>query len=231
MRFQVPFRASWEFSVMGAPSLQPFLKSYWLTPVQMTGQLSQSMQMWQYKCNAHDNYVRIFYFTCWIHYGYSLQDLRRTNRNAGSILSLRRLPGLGPCWGGAGWVRLWIVLWAHCNMVRGLFGVRPFVFHRLAAPPSPTLAHSPVSFPEDCFRPPANIEEFVSFGQEEGDDSMSISALEREDWVGWEPDQMIRQPIRQLGAPRPPRGSHEGSVEGCPGVGAYLESSRRACQE
>ncbi len=34
-----------EFSVMGTPSLQPFLKSYWLTPVQMTGQLSQSMQI------------------------------------------------------------------------------------------------------------------------------------------------------------------------------------------
>ncbi len=85
--------------------------------------------------------------------------------------------------------------------------------------------------PKTASAPPANIEEFVSFGQEEGDDSMSISALEREDWVGWEPDQMIRQPIRQLGAPRPPRGSHEGSVEGCPGVGAYLESSRRACQE
>ncbi len=49
--------------------------------------------------------------------------------------------------------------------------------------------HSTVSFPEDCFRPPANIEEFVSFGQEEGDDSMSISASEREDWAGSEPDQ------------------------------------------
>ncbi len=35
---------------------------------------------------------------------------------------------------------------------------------------------------------PANIEEFVSFGQEEGDDSMSISASEREDWAGSEPD-------------------------------------------
>ncbi len=45
----VPFRAvtrhHGEFSVMGIPSLQPFLKSYWLTPVQMTGQLSQSMQI------------------------------------------------------------------------------------------------------------------------------------------------------------------------------------------
>ncbi len=36
-----------DFSVMGTPSLQPFLKSYWLTPVQMTGQLSQSMQIWR----------------------------------------------------------------------------------------------------------------------------------------------------------------------------------------
>ncbi len=47
----VPFRAVTrhhrEFSVMGTPSLQPFLKSYWLTPVQMTGQLSQSMQIWR----------------------------------------------------------------------------------------------------------------------------------------------------------------------------------------
>ncbi len=36
---------------------------------------------------------------------------------------------------------------------------------------------------------------------------------------------------RQLGAPRPSIGAHEGPIEGCPGVGAYLESSRRACQE
>ncbi len=50
--------------------------------------------------------------------------------------------------------------------------------------------HSPVSFPEDCFRPPSNIEEFVSFGQEEGDDDMSISASEREDWAGSESDHL-----------------------------------------
>ncbi len=52
---------------MGTPSLQPFLKSYWLTPVQMTGQLSWSMQIMtssrQYKCGARDNYVRIWYWT------------------------------------------------------------------------------------------------------------------------------------------------------------------------
>ncbi len=49
---------------------QPFLKSYWLTPVQMTGQLSRSMQSHantdklrgSIKCGASDNYVRIFSF-------------------------------------------------------------------------------------------------------------------------------------------------------------------------
>ncbi len=54
-----------EFSVMGTPSLQPFLKSYWLTPVQMTGQLSQKhanvTSSREYKCDAHDNYIRIGY--------------------------------------------------------------------------------------------------------------------------------------------------------------------------
>ncbi len=60
-----------KLSVMGTPSLPTFLKSYWLTPVQMTGQLSRSMQIackyWQaerqYKCSVCDNYVRIFSFT------------------------------------------------------------------------------------------------------------------------------------------------------------------------
>ncbi len=65
----VPWEREWDimekFSVMGTPSLQPFLKSYWLTPVQMTGQLSRSMLIMtssrQYKCGACDNYVRIWY--------------------------------------------------------------------------------------------------------------------------------------------------------------------------
>ncbi len=55
-----------KFSVMGTPSLQPFLKSYWLTPVQMTGQLSRMQIMTssrQYKCRARNNYVRIWYWT------------------------------------------------------------------------------------------------------------------------------------------------------------------------
>ncbi len=38
----VPWEREWDitenFSVMGTPSLQPFLKTYWLTPIQITGQ-------------------------------------------------------------------------------------------------------------------------------------------------------------------------------------------------
>ncbi len=52
---------------------------------------------------------------------------------------------------------------------------------RLAAPPKSTVAPFPGLLPEDCFRRPVNIKECVSFGQEEGDDSMSISASDRED--------------------------------------------------
>ncbi|KAF4113460.1 hypothetical protein G5714_006005 [Onychostoma macrolepis] len=95
------------------------------------------------------------------------------------------------------------VLRTRRDMIRGLFGVRPTAASvPLVGPPSPgggsvvlplrqtqRSPHSPVSFPEDCFRPPSNIGEFVSFGQEEGDDTMSISASEREDWAGSEPDQ------------------------------------------
>ncbi len=127
-------------------------------------------------------------------------------------LSLRRLPGPGPHRGGAGRVRLWTLrrpagprapgpprygswpIWgeAHCPGGRSIFLPR-----RQTQTP-----HSPISFPEDCFRPPAYIEEFVSFGQEEGDDSMSMSASEREDWAGSKPDQ----------TDKPPRGALEGSV-------------------
>ncbi len=51
---------------------------------------------------------------------------------------------------------------------------------RLAVPSNPTVAAFPISFPEDCFRPPSNIEGFVAFGHEEGDEAMSISASEKE---------------------------------------------------
>ncbi len=96
------------------------------------------------------------------------------------------------------------VLRARRDMTRGLFGVGLTAASvPLVGPPSPggrsavlphrrtqRSPHSPVSFPEDCFRPPSNIEEFVSFGHEEGDDAMSISASEKEDWAGSEPDHL-----------------------------------------
>ncbi len=90
------------------------------------------------------------------------------------------------------------VLRARRDVVRGLFGTLAAV-----SPPSPggrsavlpcrrtqRSPHSPISFPEDCFRPPSNIEGFVSFGHEEGDEAMSISASEKEDWAGSEPEQL-----------------------------------------
>ncbi len=89
-------------------------------------------------------------------------------------------------------------------MVRSLFGVGlTDASVPLVVPPSPgggsavlprrrtqRSPHSPFFFPEDFIRPPSNIEEFISFGQEEGDDAMSISASEREDWAGSEPDHL-----------------------------------------
>ncbi len=49
---------------MGTPSLQPFLKTYWLTPVQWLANCREACKYdeleRQYKCGARDNYVSIF---------------------------------------------------------------------------------------------------------------------------------------------------------------------------
>ncbi len=45
-------------------------------------------------------------------------------------------------------------------------------------------------FPRTVSAPLSNIEGFLSFGHEEGDDAMFISASEKEDWAGSEPDQL-----------------------------------------
>ncbi len=47
---------------------------------------------------------------------------------------------------------------------------------------------SPVTFSDGCFRPPPSIADFVSFGQEGEEDSMSISASEKEEWAESERD-------------------------------------------
>ncbi len=87
--------------------------------------------------------------------------------------------------------------WGHCSGPAALWfaaysgwgspGGGSIILPRRRTQRSP---HSPVSFPEDCFCPPSNIEEFVSFGHEEGDDAMSLSASEKEDWAGSEPDHL-----------------------------------------
>ncbi len=120
----------------------------------------------QYKCDARDNYIRIFYFTCKIRNGYSLQDLRGTNRTAGSSPSLRRLPGPGPCRGGAGRVRLWTLRGPTGPRAPGppRYGLRPIrggahclswrQERRLAAPPNPTVAPFPGFLSRELFPPP-----------------------------------------------------------------------------
>ncbi len=51
--------------------------------------------------------------------------------------------------------------------------------------------HSPVSFPEDCFRPPLPISrDSYPLATRRGMRPMSISASEKEDWAGSEPDQL-----------------------------------------
>ncbi len=111
-----------EFSVMGTPSFRPFLKSYWLKPVQMIGQLCEA-------CKSHAN----------------TNELERQHKTF--FFSAASVPLVGPPPSPGG---------------------ESIVLLLRQTQRSP---HSPVYFPEDCFHPPANIEEFVSFGQEEGDDS------------------------------------------------------------
>ncbi len=90
------------------------------------------------------------------------------------------------------------------NVARGLYGVRPTAANvPLVGPPPPleggddNLARSHCSqqspqsqviFSNGCFRPPPSVADLVSFGQEGEEDSMSISASEKEEWAQLERD-------------------------------------------
>ncbi len=98
----------------------------------MTGQLSQSMQIpmsSRGSINAMPVTITSESSTSPVEFIMATvcKICKRTNKTAGSTLSQWRLPGPGPCWGGAGRVRLRTFpdLPAHCDMVRGLIGVRP----------------------------------------------------------------------------------------------------------
>ncbi len=99
------------------------------------------------------------------------------------------------------------VLRTRRNVARGLFGVRPTAPNVPLVGPKivvPTLEggddnlarshrsqrspQSPVTFSDGCFRPPLSVVDFVSFGQEAEEDSISISASEKEEWVGSDRD-------------------------------------------
>ncbi len=104
-----------------------------------------------------------------------MQDLRGTNRTAGSSPSLRRLPGPGPRRGGAGRVRLLTLHGpagprapgpprygsrpirggAHCRQRAA--GGPPLSWRRerrLAVPPNPTVASFPGFLSRGLFPPP-----------------------------------------------------------------------------
>ncbi len=156
----------------------------------------------QYKCDARDNYIRIFYFTLnswWLQYVRSARD--QSNR---WIITFTA----SPAWAWPTPRRRWtsptadIAMWfaaysgwgslpPACRWWTPLSWRRE---RRLAVPPNPTVASFPDFLPRGLFPPPSNIEGFVSFGHEEGDEAMSISASEKEDWAGSEPELSSSEP-------------------------------------
>ncbi len=217
---------------------------------QMTGQLSQSMQIRRARDSINAMLATIIsesFTSPWTRDGFNLQDLRGTHWTAGSASPLRRLPGPGPRRGGAGRVRLWTLRGpagprapgpprcgsrpvrgrAHCRQRAA--GEPPLSWRRerrLAVPPNPTVAAFADLFLRGLFPPPfqhRGIRSFWPRGGRRGHVHLGLGEG-RLGWIG-------ARAARQLRAFRPPGGAHEGSVESCSGVGAHLESSGGACQE
>ncbi len=65
------------------------------------------------------------------------------------------------------------------------FGARPTAANVSLVPPPPQLEGGDVNLSRSdrSQRPPPSVADFVSFGQEAVEDSMSISASEKEEWV------------------------------------------------
>ncbi len=177
----------------------------------------------QYKCDARDNYIRIFYFTL---NSWWLQCVRSARDPSNRWISISIA---SPAWAWLTPRRRWTsptVDFARTSRWAGeppLSGRRE---RRLAVPSNPTVAAFANLFPRGLFPPPFQywgIRSFWPRGGRRGHVHLGLGEG-RLGWIG-------ARAARQLRAFRPPGGAHEGSVESCSGVGAHLESSGGACQE
>ncbi len=192
----------------------------------------------QYKCDARDNYIRIFYFTL---NSWWLQCVRSARDPSNRWISISTA---SPAWAWPTPRRRWtsptvdIARTCRCGSrpVRGgahcrqrAAGEPPLSWRRerrLAVPPNPTVAAFADLFPRGLFPPPFQywgIRSFWPRGGRRGHVHLGLGEG-RLGWIG-------ARAARQLRAFRPPGGAHEGSIESCSGVGAHLESSGGACQE
>ncbi len=215
--------------VLGTPSLQPFLKSYWLTPVQLTGQLSRACKYdeleRQYKCGASDNYVRIFSFTT--------DSCKMTSYCRTCVGPIENSPDnhdhciacLGLAHAGAALEESDCTQFADLplhglrtrqNVARGLFGVRPTAANVPlgdptrrwgrqfgAKPPFSTVASIP-SYLLWWLFPSPSIRRRLCFLRPGGRGGLHVHFSLREGGMGWIGAGLLRQ-RRPL---RPPRGAH-----------------------
>ncbi len=181
----------------------------------------------QYKCDAHDNYIRIFYFTLnswWLQYARSARDpsnrwiitstaspawawptpRRRWTSPTADIARTYRSACSGPAalWFAAcsGWGSLPPACrwWAPLSWRRE---------RRLAVPPNPTVSSFPDFLPRGLFPPPFQYRGIRSLWPRGGRRGHVHLGLVEGGLGG-----IGARAIRQLRAFRPPGGAHEGSV-------------------
>ncbi len=241
-----------DFSVMGTSSLPTFPEVLLAHASQMTGQLSQSMQIRRARDSINAMLATIIsesFTSPWNSWWLQCVRSARDPLNRWISISIASpLPGPGSRRGGAGRVRLWTLRGPpgprapgppRCGS-RACSGsgslppacrwwappLRAAGECRLAVPSNPTVAAFAHLFPRGLFPPPFQywgIRSFWPRGGRRGHVHLGLGEG-RLGWIG-------ARAARQLRAFRPPGGAHEGSVESCSGVGAHLESSGGACQE